>query len=133
MIKLLANPYALIGAGLLFLLAVGGAYFQGRSDGKAQRDAASLKLMQKATVALNKARDAIDVVSGQHAAASAAQSTETREIYHESVQIIDRPVFRTVCGDADAVRLLDRAAANSNRGLTGISAQPTAGASADAP
>lgn len=62
-----------------------------------------------------------DELQGQiDAAAIAAQSKEyarqqsIREITNETIKIIDRPVYRNICLDADGVRLLDRAQAIAN-------------------
>lgn len=133
MIKLLANPYALIGAGLLFLLAVGGAYFQGRSDGRAVVNAQALRAMKKGLDALEARRVQIDALNSKLATAQTAQSTETREIFHESVKIVDRPVYRTTCGDSSAGGLFDRARANANRAPASEPAFTPAGAASHAP
>jgi hypothetical protein len=133
MMKLLANPYTLIGAGLLFLLAVSGSYLKGRSDGRAVVNAQAMRAMKKGLDALEVRRVQVDHLNGQLASAQSAQSTETREIFHESVKIIDRPVYRTICGDADAGRLFDRARTNANAQLAGEPAFTPARASSNAP
>ena len=43
-----------------------------------------------------------------------ARQGSVREIYHESQKVIERPVYSSVCVDADGVGLLDRAAATAN-------------------
>jgi hypothetical protein len=130
---LIPAPYRLLAMAGLLLLAIGGSYLKGRSDGRAVVNAQAVRAMKKATDELNRRRAVIDSLNTRIAAAQTAQSTETREIFHESVKIIDRPVFRAVCGDADAARLFDRARANANTGIAGQPAFTPAGASSDAP
>lgn len=132
MIKLLANPYALLAAGALFLLAVGGAYWRGQSDGRNAVHAQMLRAMKKATDELNRRRAVIDRINGQLAIAQTAQSTEVREIFHESVRIVEKPIYRTLCGDASGSGLFDRARANANRAAGEPSFTPARTAS-DAP
>lgn len=120
MIKwLLGNPYiVMIGAALL-LASLGGSYFKGRADGRAVVNAQTLRAMKKALDALELRRVQVDQINGRLAVAQTAHDTATREIYHESVKIIDRPVYHNVCVDADGVGLLDRARAAANADLAG--------------
>lgn len=93
--------------------------------------------------AQKRADDAADAerakLQGQiDAAAIASQSKEyarqqsTREITHETLKIIEKPVYRNVCIDADGVRLLDhaQAVANGQSGTApvGTAADPAASA-----
>jgi hypothetical protein len=128
----LGIPPWLIGAagGLALLIA---AFLFGRSTGIDHQKAVYAKAEAKAVAAMEKGRRAIDTVSGQLAEAQRDQSIETREIYHEATKIIERPVYRNICVDADGVRLLDRARANANRSFIGEPAGNTTGAASDAP
>lgn len=74
----------------------------------------------------------IDASAQQHQATEYARQGAVREIYHESQKVIDRPVYRNVCLDADGVGLLDRAAATAN-GEPVANAAGTAAAPADGP
>lgn len=130
---MIPSPTALIGGGLLVLAALGGAYWQGRVDGGNAVSASVVKSLDRAEKARQRIAAAIDDVASRHAAASTAQTTETREIYRETIRIVDRPVYRNQCADADGVQLLDRARANANRGLAGGADGGTAATAGDAP
>lgn len=128
MLRLLTNPYTLIVyAGLII-----GAFFFGRSTGIDSQQAKQARANAKAIAAMEKARDAIDVLSGRLADAQGQQQTETREIFRESVKIVERQ-SRAPCVDSGAVELFDRARANANRQLAGASTEPATGASGNAP
>lgn len=104
----LAGAVALIGShGLV--------YFKGRAAGAASVQAKYAVAIAKAQDAMRKAQGAMDRVAETGARAALAQQQETRNIYHETMRIIERPVYRAVCVDADGVGLLDRAAGNANR------------------
>ncbi|KKC24443.1 hypothetical protein [Sphingomonas sp. SRS2] len=120
------NPWALLGAGAIFVGSVTGAFFYGRSTGIDHQLAIEAKVMMKATAAIEKGRKAIDILNGRVTEARNAQSTESDTIRHDAAPIILRPIYRTPCVDADGVRLLDRAVANANRGLAGQSADDAA-------
>ena len=130
---LIPAPYRLLAMAALLLLAVGGSYLKGRSDGRAVVNAKAARAMKKAMDELDRRRVVIDRVSGQLAVAQTAQSTETREIFHESVRVVEKPIYRTVCGDSDAGRMFDRARANANLGLAGAPHVTSAGTPSDAP
>lgn len=110
-------PKAWLGiAGAAALLASHGyAYFKGRGDGSAAVQAKYSRAIGKAQEAMRKAQTRIDGIGAVAAVAAADQQQETRSIYHETLRVIERPIYRTVCVDADGVGLLDRAAANANR------------------
>lgn len=129
---MIASPTALIGGGLLVLAALGGAYWQGRVDGGDAVSAKVVKSLERAEKARQRIAAAVDDVATRHAAASTAQATETREIYRETIRIVDRPVYRNQCADADGVQLLDRARANANRGLAGSADGGASAAASDA-
>lgn len=128
----IANPYVLIGGALALVAALGGAYLQGRSDGRAVMASKAVKQIERVQKAADLARVRVDGAVSILAAAQTQQTTDFREITRETVRVIDRPVYRNVCGDADASKLLDRAHAAANRGLTGAPAFTPAGASEDA-
>jgi len=117
----LAIPKAwLAGGGAAVLLASltashGCVYFKGRAAGAASVEAKYDKALAKARAALAKGQAKIDSLESATATARATQDQESRSITHETLRIVERPVYRTVCVDADGVGLLDRAAANANR------------------
>lgn len=126
------NPYAIGGAALILLSASTGSYVLGRTHMANERDAQALEQIQ----AIERARDAgverVRIAAAAVAEAQTHQSTEFREITRETVKIVDRPILRTVCGDAESVRLFDRAAAAANRGLTSAPPFTPAGATQNA-
>lgn len=119
-------PYALAAA------LIAGAYAQGRSDGRAVMAAKALDQIERVQIAADKARIRIDAVALRAADAQGVQSVEFREINRETVRIIDRPILRTVCGDAESVRLLDRAHAAANRGLAASPSDASTGVAQNA-
>ena len=123
------NPYTLLGGAVIGLAALIGAFFYGRSTGIDHQQAIDARAMRKAIVAIDKGRKAIDVLNVRVTEARNAQSTESDTIRHDAAPIILRPIYQSNCTDGDAGKLLDRAAANANRGLAG---QPSGRAEAPA-
>lgn len=87
------------------------------------RDARTLK---HATDAMQRAQKLLNFADDHLNDQESARRETVREIYLEVPKLIDRPVYHSVCGDDDGVRLLDRAAAAAN-GVGGP--QPSPGAS----
>lgn len=104
----LAGAVALIGSH-------GWAYMKGRGAGASSVQAKYERAAAKAVKAMKSAQAGIDRIGAIGAQAAAEQDQENRSIYRETLRIIERPVYRTVCVDADGVGLLDRAAANAAR------------------
>ena len=102
---------------ILAIAALGacvGAFFFGLSVGEDRTVARYARVqdkLEKAVQANVRAAQANDL-----AAAAAAQRTDTisREIRRDVPTIIDRPVYRNICIDADGVRRLDRAVDAAN-------------------
>lgn len=126
------NPYAIGGAVAVLLASSTGSYFLGRTHMANARDAKAFEQIQK----IEKARDAgverVRLSAAAVADAQTHQTTDFREITRETVKIVDRPVYRSVCADVDGVGLLDRAHAAANRGFAGAPAFTPTGASEDA-
>ena len=122
-------PYALAGAALI------GAHLwidhRGYRRGAAEVEARDARAAARIEAARGRLVAAFDRVAGAHAVAARGQQIETREIYHEAIRIIDRPVYRAVCIDADGAGLLDRARASADRGLAGEPSGGAAGVAAD--
>ena len=99
--------------------------------GSAQEQAAQKRLAdaQGRKVAALQAR--IDAQALRAQATEYDRQENVREIYHESQKVIERPVYRNACIDADGVGLLDRAAATANGEpvalAAGAAAAPPAG------
>lgn len=101
--------------GTVAALAAGGtAYVHGIRVGIAQEQAAQARAAKAADKVRDQVQGAIDVSAQRHQATEYDRQSSVREIYHESEKIVERPVFRSVCIDADGVGLLDRAAATAN-------------------
>lgn len=111
---MIGAPYTYLAGGLAFLAALAGAYAYGRSDGRALERDARVRA-EKALVAERDRRTAALAQADSNAAtAEIERQTTTREIRHEVERIIDRPVYRNVCIDADGLRILDNATAAAN-------------------
>ena len=108
------NPYAIGGVALLSVLALGGSYWLGRTDGQHIEQAAELKAEQAAQKQKDEDQALIDQSAGQHQAAENQRQSTVRDIYHDKETIVERPVYTNVCVDADGVRLLQKAANNAN-------------------
>ncbi|WP_347270974.1 hypothetical protein [Rhizorhabdus histidinilytica] len=111
------SPKAMLagGAAIALLASHGCGYVKGRGAGAASVEAKYASAVAKAARAMAKAQTRIDAIGAAGANAAAAQDQESRSIIHETLRIIERPVYRNLCVDADGVGLLDRAAANANR------------------
>lgn len=114
------------------LALAGAAYTYGDSNGANRVIARNAKAEAAAVVAMQKAQARIDAISSQLAEARRDQDTQFRTIYHEATKIIERPVYRNVCVDADGMRLLDRARETANANL-GQPAGDASGTATDAP
>lgn len=71
---------------------------------------------------------AADAASERHEAAKAALRAEFKPIYKEVEVVVQKPVYRNVCLDADGLRLLERAVRGP--ATTGQPAQPVRGSGA---
>lgn len=127
--------YLRLGLALAVLLAVVGAFFYGQSVGKARCQASYAAASEKAR---KRREGAVAQAQQQDTAAATAnieRQTIVREITREVPRIVDRPVYRNICVDADGVRLIERAvdAANGRGASSGGTAgdagrvQPPAG------
>lgn len=104
---------ALAGALAACLAGIGG-YVHGVRMGMAQEQAAQKRAEEAADKIRDQLQSRIDASAETHQGEEYARQSAVREIYHESQKIIERPVYRNLCVDADGVGLLDRAAATAN-------------------
>lgn len=120
-----------LAAALAACLTAAAGFAYGVHVGAAQEQAAQKRADDAREAERRKQQAQIDASAQQHQVAEYARQGAVREIYHESQKVIERPVYRTVCLDADGVGLLDRAAATANRELVapaaGIAAAPADG------
>lgn len=111
--------YLKLGLAIAALLAVIGAFFYGQSVGKAkcERDhaAAQAKANANRDEQIGVAQDQDALLAEQ----DLVRETIVREITREVPRIVDRPVYRNVCVDADGVQLLRRAVDAANGGTPG--------------
>lgn len=126
-------PYLAI-AGAVAILGLGWwlnhrGYERGYAAKNAEVIAAAHRLAEKA----ERVRGVIDAQAVAIQQARQQQDTETRIIHDETTRIIERPVYRSICVDADGVRLLDRAVASANREPSGLFDGAAPNPAADAP
>lgn len=120
---------ALAGALAAGIAGIGG-FIYGMHIGGLEERAAQKRIDDAVEAERAKLQSQIDASAQAHQSAEYARQANVREIYHESQKVIERPVYRNVCVDADGVGLLDRAAAAANgEGLAGA-AGGAAGAAA---
>lgn len=108
------------------------SYSKGESAGRNQAEAQYAKALREATDKVDAKSAAIERMASEQLLAEQQRDTTHKEIIRESVQIIDRPVYRSTCIDADGLRLLDQLAANANGNHSTPSAD-TAAAAAKTP
>jgi hypothetical protein len=110
-------------AGALLACAAGiGGYYYGVGVGIAQEQAAQKRADDAERAATDKLQGQLDASTESAQAVELARQGNVREIYHESQKVVEKPVYRTVCVDADGVGLLDRAAATANGENSGVPA-----------
>ncbi|HEX7856041.1 MAG TPA: hypothetical protein VF503_20350 [Sphingobium sp.] len=103
-----------LGGALMAAAAGIGGFVYGTHVGTAMEQASQ----KRADDAAEKVRQAlqgdIDVSATSHQSAEYDRQANVREIYRETNTITERPVYSSICVDADGVRLLDRSAATAN-------------------
>lgn len=108
------SPYLYLGGALAVLLALAGAYAYGRSDGAQIEQAAQARAARAVLAERDRRATEVAVVDAAGANAEIDRQTTVRETRHDVERIIERPVYRSVCTDADSVPVLDRATAAAN-------------------
>lgn len=117
---------ALAGALAACIAGIGG-FAYGTRVGVAQEQAAQKRAEDAADAQRAMLQARIDAGAARHQSAEYARQANVREIFHETQKVIERPVYRNVCIDADGVGLLDRAADAANGKGLGIVAGAAAG------
>lgn len=126
-----SGTLAALGLGLSVAAGAGaGGYIHGLDVGRQRERAAARKDIDAATAARDRLRTLLEQAALKHLEADQGRQSNQREIVRESERIVERPVYRSQCVDADGVRLLDRAAANANGEPTAASAGGAGGAAA---
>ena len=106
--------YLRLGLVIGVLLALAGAFFYGQRVGRARCESAYAQKANAARAEQAKRDSAAQVQDTAGAAANVERETIVREITREVPKIVDRPVYRNVCVDADGVRLIERAVDAAN-------------------
>ena len=100
-------------AATALLLAALKIYDKGEAAGLAQAEAQYAEQLRKAEDAVKAKSAAIEQTALNQLAADQQRQTAHQEILRESTKIIDRPIYRNHCIDADGLRILDDIAANA--------------------
>lgn len=103
-----------IGSAVGALLLLVGAFFYGRHVGYTECDNDHLRAAAAAQEKREKQIGQAQASDAKAAEADVARQTIVREITREVPKIVDRPVYRNVCVDADGVRLIGRAVEAAN-------------------
>ena len=111
---MIGKAHLAMAAALAACAAGMGGYVHGLGVGHAQEQAAQKRVDDARDAERRKLQGQIDAATERAQAAEIARQSNVREIYHESQKVVERPVYRNVCVDADGVGLLDRAAAIAN-------------------
>lgn len=89
-------------------------YQKGEVAGKAVSDADYAELLREAEDQVKAKEAAIEQIALTQLAADQHRQSTHQEIIRERTQIIDRPIYRNQCIDADGLRILDDIAANAH-------------------
>lgn len=104
-----------------------GGFAYGVHMGTAQEQAVRKRADDAANAVRQSLQAQIDASTQARQSAEYTRQSNVREIYHDTQKVIERPVYRNVCIDADGVRLLGRAAATANAAsLPGTADTPAA-------
>ena len=111
---MIGRSHLALAAALAVCLTGAAGFAYGLSVGAAQEQAAQRRADAARDAERAKLQGQIDASTERHQSSEYSRQNNVRTIYHDSQKIIDRPVYRTLCVDADGVGLLDRAAATAN-------------------
>ncbi|KFL45555.1 hypothetical protein IL54_0964 [Sphingobium sp. ba1] len=111
---MIGRSHLALAAALAACLTGAAGFAYGLSVGAAQEQAAQRRADAARYAKRAKLQGQIDASTEQHQSAEYSRQNNVRTIYRESQKIVDRPVYSTLCVDADGVGLLDRAAATAN-------------------
>jgi hypothetical protein len=89
-------------------------YDKGKDAGRDLANATYTKQLKKAEDEVKAKVAAIEQIALNQLAADQQRQTKHQEILRERTQIIDRPIYRNRCIDADGLRILDAIAANAH-------------------
>lgn len=101
---------------IIGLCALIGAFFYGQSIGTARTEARYLKAAERLRQSSERMIRAAQIQQEAAARIEAQRRSTMREIIREATTIIERPVYRADCIDADGLRLINRAVEAANGG-----------------
>ena len=125
---MIAGPYLAGGAALAIMASAIGGFFVGKDAGADGVRSDLLKKVAAETKAKDEAERKLGDLTLELVTRDQTRQTTVREIYRETAKVVQNPVYRNVCIDADGVQLLERAAAAAN----GESAPAPSGGPAEA-
>jgi hypothetical protein len=96
------------------LLAGHGIYDKGKQAGRDAADAKYAQQLREAEDAVKAKELAIEQIAVNQLLFDQQRQSTHQEIIRERTQIIDRPIYRNQCIDADGLRILDDIAANAH-------------------
>lgn len=105
---------AALSAALVACLTGIAGYAHGVRVGRAHEQAARSRAIAAAVAQTAALQRQLNHAARRARIAEQARQTIFRDIRHDSQTLVHRPVYGTVCVDADGVGLLDRAAATAN-------------------
>lgn len=131
---MIGRSHLIMAAALVACASGFGGFLFGVDVGVAREQAARKRADDEAEKVRASLQGQIEASSQSAQSAEYDRQGKVREIIRESQKIVDRPVYRDICVDADGVGLLDRAAASANADdLWGVSGdtRPVAPSPAD--
>lgn len=111
---MIGKSHLAMAAALAACAAGVGSFFYGTRVGIAQEQAGQKRADDAREVERKKLQGQLDASTERAQAAEYARQGNVREIYNETQKIIEKPIYRNLCVDADGVGLLDRSAATAN-------------------
>ena len=125
------NGYVQLGAALGLVLALIGAYAFGRHDGKSIEVASQASASSASSSVSKVLQGQINSLTADAQASEQNRQESVREIRHETQTIVERPVYRNICVDADGLSLLTKAASIANGGSSPVSSAPASSGPTD--
>lgn len=105
------NPYMLLGGAGLILVATTGAFFEGKHVAAGEFAQGQSTALAKAIQDGKDKGQKINELETERQNLENLRQSAVREIYHDTSKIIERPIYRNECIDADGVGVLDRSQA----------------------
>jgi hypothetical protein len=111
---MIGKSHLIMAAALAACASGVGGFAYGTGVGRNAEIASQRRADQAAAKVRDELQGQIDADAIASQSKEYARQQSVREINNETIKIIEKPVYRNVCIDADGVRLLDRAQALAN-------------------